>query len=224
MSGHTFYRIRLKDGAGQNPAFWRRVRNPYQVHAMVWRIFSDGSRKPRDFIYRLDMQEHTPVIYAVSTAEPVDLDGIWRVDAKDFHPALRRGDRLGFNLRANPVRTKRDKEGCQHRHDVVMDAKHAMETRDDVQQVDLVQQEGFAWLASRGERLGFSVDEGAVRADGYCQHRFRKPRSGQRVTISTIDFTGMLTVTDPDLFEEALYTGVGPAKSFGCGLLLVRRA
>ncbi|MBP2146370.1 CRISPR system Cascade subunit CasE [Methanofollis sp. W23] len=222
MSGHTFYRIHLKDGAGQDPAFWRRVRNPYQVHKMVWRIFSDGSHKDRDFIYRLEMQEHTPVIYAVSTADRVDLDGIWRVDAKDYHPALRRGDRLGFNLRANPVRTKRDEEGRQHRHDVVMDAKYAMETRDNIE-VDLVQQEGFAWLASRGERLGFSVEEGAVRVDGYRQHRFRKPRSGRRVTISTIDFTGALTVTDPDLFKEALYTGVGPAKSFGCGLLLVRR-
>ena len=81
----------------------------------------------------------------------------------------------------------------------------------------LVQQEGYNWLESRAGRLGFSVERDLVRADGYRQHRFRKWDGSQGVVISTIDFNGVLTVTDPDQFEETLVTGVGPAKSFGCG-------
>lgn len=221
------YRIRLRRDAATSPGFWKAIRNPYEVHAMVWRIFSDGSRKERDFLYRLDLQDQSPLIYAVSEADPVDLEGIWDVEQKDYRPALKAGQRLGFSLRANPIRTKRDEKGCQKRHDIVMDAKRLLESSGcspDARPPEpvLVQKEGFSWLASRAEKLGFSVEEGMVRADGYRQHRFRKWNGGMNVAVSTIDFTGVLTVTDPDRFEEALYTGVGPAKSFGCGLLLVR--
>jgi len=40
---------------------------------------------------------------------------------------------------------------------------------------------------------------------------------------STVDFQGILTVTDPELFRKALYEGLGKSKAFGCGLMLVRR-
>ena len=33
----------------------------------------------------------------------------------------------------------------------------------------------------------------------------------------------VLTVSDPLAFAVALAGGIGPAKAFGCGLLLVRR-
>jgi len=224
---HSLYRIRLREDVERTPAFWRSVRNPYDVHGMVWRIFSDGARKDRDFIYRLEMQESSPVIYAVSTAEPVDLDGIWAVEEKEYNPVLRTGQRLGFSLRANPIRSKRDEERKQHRHDVVMDAKVLLEQSGcppDAMpsQEMLVQKEGFSWLSSRAEAAGFVVDEGMVRADGYRQHRFKKPKGTHWVSISTIDFTGVLTVRDPERFEQALYAGIGPAKSFGCGLMLIR--
>ncbi len=221
------YRIRLRDGATTSAGFWQAIQNPYEVHAMVWRIFSDGSKKERDFLYRMEMQERTPLIYAVSEADPVDLDGIWHVEQKDYCPALKPGQRLGFSLRANPIRTKRDEKGQQKRHDVVMDAKRLLKESGcppaaRPPESVLVQKEGYSWLASRCENLGFSMEEGMVRADGYHQHRFRKWNGKMNVAISTIDFTGVLTVTDPDRFEETLYTGVGSAKSFGCGLLLVR--
>ena len=59
-----FYRIRLKDDASRSPGFWDAVRNPYEVHAMIWRIFSDGSRKKRDFIYRMEVQDRS-LIHAI---------------------------------------------------------------------------------------------------------------------------------------------------------------
>ena len=40
---------------------------------------------------------------------------------------------------------------------------------------------------------------------------------------SALDFSGELTVIDPAAFIVALSKGIGPAKAFGCGLLLVRR-
>ncbi|MBE0437199.1 MAG: type I-E CRISPR-associated protein Cas6/Cse3/CasE, partial [Methylomicrobium sp.] len=63
-----------------------------------------------------------------------------------------------------------------------------------------------------------------IRVDGYRQHRFLKRKGNKQVSLSTLEFNGLLTVTDPNLFIKTLYTGIGPAKGFGCGLMLVRRA
>jgi len=38
-----------------------------------------------------------------------------------------------------------------------------------------------------------------------------------------MDFAGVLKVEDSGLFAESLITGIGPAKAFGCGLMLIRR-
>ncbi|MCI0724558.1 MAG: type I-E CRISPR-associated protein Cas6/Cse3/CasE [Acidobacteria bacterium] len=38
-----------------------------------------------------------------------------------------------------------------------------------------------------------------------------------------MDFSGMLFVINPKAFAVALHKGIGPAKAFGCGLMLVRR-
>ena len=60
--------------------------------------------------------------------------------------------------------------------------------------------------------------------EGYRRQRFRKFRSNREITFSSLDFSGLLTVKDTDLFGSVLFRGLGPAKGFGCGLMLVRRA
>jgi len=44
-----------------------------------------------------------------------------------------------------------------------------------------------------------------------------------RITFSTLDFSGILGVTDPGQFRNTLFNGIGPAKGFGCGLMMVKR-
>jgi CRISPR system Cascade subunit CasE len=38
-----------------------------------------------------------------------------------------------------------------------------------------------------------------------------------------LDFEGRLKIVDADRFKQALFEGIGSAKAFGCGLMLVRR-
>lgn len=228
MSSHIFSRIRLRDDARGSQAFWQSVRDIYDVHGTVWRFFSDGAAKNRDFLYRLEIQGRSPVFYAVSSSAPVAASDLWVVEQKEYAPILEEGQRLAFSLRANPIRSKRDAAGRQHRHDVVMDAKTALvqggSSPEDLPPLaELVQSAGAAWLSSRAETHGFSVEEDEIRADGYQQHRFTKWNRKGSGSLSSIDFTGVLTVVDPERFEQALYGGIGPAKGFGCGLLLVRR-
>jgi CRISPR system Cascade subunit CasE len=62
------------------------------------------------------------------------------------------------------------------------------------------------------------VDDDTLRAEGYEQHRGKS--GGLR--FSTVDFSGTLEVHDPQALQRALFSGIGHAKAFGCGLLLIR--
>ncbi len=86
---------------------------------------------------------------------------------------------------------------------------------------DVVQQTGASWLISRATKYGFTVGESTIKVDGYRQHRAFKQGNKHPIRFSTLDFTGILTVEEPETLIETLYKGIGPAKAFG--LLLVRR-
>lgn len=83
------------------------------------------------------------------------------------------------------------------------------------------------WFSDKGDRLGFTVvrDDNLNRlkfqAEGYQWHAL--PKKGKTAGFSSVDFEGEIEVTDSALFSEALIDGIGPAKGFGCGLMLVRR-
>jgi len=220
-----FSRITMLEHAERSPAFWQAVKDLYSLHKSIWNLFADHPDRRRDFLYRLEREKGRPLIYVVSARPPSAETGIWHVETKPYKPRIRSGMLLAFMLRANPVRTKRDEMNRQHRHDVVMDAKMRIkkEGKQHGSMACLVQREGEKWLLERAARHGFEIKEGYVRADGYRQHRLKKPRDGRVITFSTIEFAGLLSVNDCDKFLEALYKGIGPAKGFGCGMMMVRR-
>lgn len=82
------------------------------------------------------------------------------------------------------------------------------------------------WFAGKCERLGCVMvrDEGRLKfqAEGYQWHSL--PKKGRDAGFSSVDFEGEIEVTDAEFFIKALFDGIGPAKGFGCGLMLVRRA
>lgn len=85
---------------------------------------------------------------------------------------------------------------------------------------------GKRWLAERGERNGFSIatnqdDEPMLQATGYHWHAL--PQKGRNAGYASMDYEGELTVTEPTAFLKLLNQGIGRAKAFGCGLMLVKR-
>lgn len=225
-----FSRIRLHSRAASDPGFFSRAADAYEAHSLVWDLFSDGPDRERDFLYRQESHEGLPAFYALSERRPADRNGTWFVESKEFAPRLKAGQRLGFMLRANPIRSSWDPMAKKHRrHDVVMAAKRRLKEAEPDRtrwptEAELVQEAGLAWLAQRADRCGFTFGPGGVAADGYRQLTFRKTQVARPIQISTIDYTGTLTVTEPEAFLGALQAGIGPAKGFGCGLLLVRPA
>ncbi|MEI6842610.1 MAG: type I-E CRISPR-associated protein Cas6/Cse3/CasE [Methanomicrobiales archaeon] len=223
-------RIKLRNDASFGKDFWNYIGGSYKLHSLVWDLFADDPGRNRDFIYRQDLIRGLPAFYCVSERVPNDRHGVWQVETKTYSPVIKKDQMLSFMLRANPIRSKRDEKPDpdgkrkQHRHDVVMEAKTLLNLRNEAlpPEAEIMQQAGFVWLAMKGENNGFSIREGEVRADGYYQHRFIKPKGKHTVTLSTIEFTGLLTVTDPETFIKTLFHGIGPAKGFGCGLMMIR--
>jgi CRISPR system Cascade subunit CasE len=221
-------RIRLQSDAANKSSFWSAMQDGYQVHRQLWSLFADSDDRKRDFLYRQEERRGAPVFFAVSDREPKDTKGLWHIDSKPYQPKLSAGQRLAFVVRVNPVRSKRDEDGKQHRHDVVMEAKTRLKesktgTNERISEAEVMQREGCNWLSARAADHGFAVAEGDVRVDGYRQHQWIKPKTGYSIRFSTVEITGLLMVTDPQLFTLTLRHGIGPAKGFGCGLLLVRR-
>lgn len=221
-----FSRVTLREDIDAAELVRWALRDRYAVHQLVWRLFDGSSGQRRDFLFRDEFGERR-ACYIVSARPPEDREGIWHVESKPYTPRLRAGERLGFQLRANPVRSARDDSGRVKRHDVVMDLKTRLKSGGAEEQLppsqELVQQAGFRWLSERAAKHGFRLEESAVRTDGYRQHRLHKGRDRAPIRLSTLDYAGVLTVTDPDSLLQALYGGIGPAKAFGCGLLMVRR-
>ena len=216
-------RIELDPAAASEPSLWKRFYQPYEFHSLLWQCFSDGPERERDFIYRQEGRR----AYALSLRPPVSPGRGWRVESKPFSPRLKPGQRLGFLLRANPVVSRRDNNNKQRRHDLVMEAKTDLKKQGLPKdqwppQSELVREAGLKWLLARSGPNGFNLEKDSFTADGYHQVRF--PKKGRLVSISVLDMGGVLRVEDVDAFTAMLGRGLGPAKGFGCGLFLIRRA
>lgn len=206
------------------------ARGAYEAHQWLWRFMPAPPGTPRRFLFRRRDVEGLPRFYVVSEREPSAPTANWQVHSKPYSPELQAGDRLAFDLRANPVVTTRNAAGKAMRHDVVMQAKTQLlqarglsrwaewSTPDRPALPDLVQRSCSEWLQKRCDALGAIVDLESLRVEGYEQHR---GKSGH-LRFSTVDFSGHLQVRDAAALRYALFNGVGHAKAFGCGLLLVR--
>jgi CRISPR system Cascade subunit CasE len=215
------------------------TKTTYAEHQWLWRFFPSSEKQSRDFIFRRHDAGQIPRFYVVSKRPPMKFSDAWRIQSKDYDPQLSEGQRLSFQLRVNPVITKKNDKGEQKRHDVVMQAKKQLlaehkigkwsdwEGDDNKPQVyELVQSSCDSWLEGLGKRNGFEIawtseekPRRQLQVDAYQQNR-----AGERnIRFSTVDLSGELLVTEPKLFQHALFNGLGHAKAFGCGLLLVKR-
>jgi len=200
----------------------------YREHQQLWKLFDDDPDAKRDFLFRREQTNGWPRFFMVSGRKPEKMDSIWNIETKEYNPKIYSGEKLAFSIRVNPVVTRTDDDGKKHRHDVVMNMKkqtgyQQLPENKRPPLIQLAEQAGVEWLEKRAEKHGFTFDAGAVRIDAYTQNRAYKKRNKHPIRYSTLDFTGVLMVTDPGIFQTVLYQGIGPAKAFGCGLLLVRR-
>ena len=197
---------------------WSVARNPYEHHRRLWRLFPDRPPESRQrheqprqgFLFRAeDSQPGQPVrILLQSSTRPVAAEGISLLASREIDPQPRAGQRLAFLLTANPVKTIKDSQ-----------RPDKPDKRRDTCRVPLITEANqTAWLERKFEGAA-RMDAVSVRPHPPIFFR-RGNRAGKLVTVT---FEGLLWVTDPEQLRALLSNGIGPAKAFGCGLLLVRR-
>lgn len=223
-----FSRIRLRTDVDTSElANQLCQQNTYSEHQQLWRLFDDNPDAKRDFLFRRDDSNGWPQFYLLSNRRPNDRNGVWQIEQRDYRPQLQAGQRLAFSLRANPTITRKNSNTGKHqRHDLVMDIKTKTGWRKRPQeqrplQTAIWQQAGEQWLAPRLQRAGAKLE--IVSAEHYQQHKERKKHQKTAISYSSLDLKGTLIITDPGRFLPLLTEGIGPAKSLGCGLLLIRR-
>ena len=193
---------------------------PYGLHQWLWKFFDGDGDAERDFIFRRHDLDRLPRVYVVSARPPIAFGEDWEVQTRAYSPHPAAGQRLSFVLCANPVISKKGVDGKSRRHDVVMQAKKTVPPADRPPVAELVEQTCLAWLQSRAAKAGFELVGATVEA--YCQQHGRRRSGGDAIQFSSVEFSGELIVSDADAFQRTLLHGIGHAKAFGCGLMLVK--
>lgn len=204
----------------------RDLADPYQLHSSLCRAFCPPEQKcpPGEFLWRLEPEVESagfPRILVQSRTIPV-WSGIgvvgWLAEAApevDLKARLnldnlKPGQRFRYRLRANPCVTRNGKRlGL------------------------LRQEEQEAWLGRKGDQHGFALpqltsfdlaESTQVRFDvrvSQEQMLGGKQHSGNGIRVYSVLYDGLLSVTNPDKFKDALQTGIGHGKVMGLGMLSV---
>lgn len=213
---HFFTKASLRVGAKQTREL---LVNSYREHQLLWDLFPKNPEGQRDFICRRTQHADKVEYYVVSKREPVQESALWLIHgSKPYQPKLSEGVTLAFELRANPVVAKNGQK-----HDVVMDLKKRLKVQEKkMSQSELEQTAGLEWINRKATQHGFSLDGHGVMVSNYQPITAKKRSQSGGISLRSLDFKGTLTVTDPDKFSQVLCSGIGSAKAFGCGLLLVR--
>lgn len=216
-------------------------------HRLIWSLFAD--RPSRDYLWRAEGKGRFLILSA--NPPPADGAGLFETpDVRAFTPDLRAGDRLSFLLRANATQTRKtgalraDGNPKTVHIDVVMDRLHPLKGQRDMppgthserpaQRMALAHEAACVWLAGQGARNGFRLDsrdsDGEPRPDVQVADYSVMPlpshigkREGQP-QFGVMELSGHILVEDPEVLVRRIIQGFGRAKSFGCGLMLIRRA
>lgn len=188
----------------------RDLADPYDMHRTLVRAFVRDEREcPPRFLWRLEPgQDWSRPTVLVQSDQPGDWTYLCDVQGyladselpatKAFDPGslMDAGARLRFRLAANPTVTRQGKR------------------------LGLIGEEAqLGWLKRQGSRLGFEV-AAALATDSDMLHGHR---SGSRVSLRRVLFEGVLQVRDAEALCQAVVSGIGPGKAFGCGLLSLAR-
>lgn len=204
----------------------RDLADPYQLHSTLCRAFSTPTRKcpAGEFLWRLEPESDfngCPRILVQSRSIPkwadigvrgwlADADPAIDLKARLKLDSLKAGQKFRYRLRANPCVCRNGKR---------------------LGLLRLEEQEG--WIKRKGELHGFSLpqlvafdlsESAQERVDvRVSQEQMSRGRqhSGNGIRVFSVLFDGILTVTEPTKFRDALQTGIGHGKVMGLGLLSV---
>ncbi len=176
----------------------QQLRDSYAWHRALWDAFPGRDDAPRHFLFRLDEDHPRFRVLLLSLERPTLPEwGQWAT--KEIAGGFLDHDRYRFQIRANPTMRR-----VSDRRRVGIYAEPRL--RD--------------WFQRKAGDHGFAVEPGALSLSAPLDAVFfREGRRGKHVSV---DFQGTLDVTDRPAFKAAFETGIGPAKAFGFGMMMLQ--
>lgn len=196
-------------------------------HKLIWRLFQDGSNKKRDFIfYSVDSTfSSEKAYYLISERKPFSKDDWLCANIKEYNPIFKKGQKLGFKTRLNPIIAKKVGDNQKSKkHDVCMDAKFEGKKAglEGLKLEQFIERQTIEWLKTRAEKNGFQLQDSNLSVARYVQIIIPRQKKSH-MKFSSIDYEGILEITEPEKFKNIVFNGLGRAKGFGCGLFLLKR-
>ncbi len=205
------------------------ISDSYAWHKRLWECYPDTPDAKRDFLTRIDQLEGAFRLWILARRKP--MRPLWcppdGFALKEIAASFLSHRYYAFDLQANPVKTivQRGPNG-----ETLLRANGK---RKNGKRVPLVKPDELrAWLIHKGKVRcrdkdtgldvpgGFRiVEEKPLEISPMVENHFRK--KGQSGYHGGVQFRGILEVTDPERFIETYHSGIGSAKSFGFGLLLL---
>lgn len=201
----------------RHPGARQCIRNCQDMHRTLMKAFqsdySDTARRDVDMLYRVYPNKKTTLVYVLSGEKPdwkkCSNSGLRLYGIKDItklEDNLKEDMLMTFDIAVVPSKKKR-REGMKNSSRVTIDNS----------------EERLEWLKTRGTKNGFAVkwarEDGDIKVFG--SHSVDK---GGAMCHRGVRFTGVLQVTNVNDFISGFKTGIGPAKAYGFGLLMISRA
>lgn len=190
---------------GKAEAARLRLADSYAWHQQLWRAFPGNDSEPRSFLFRVDDKHSAFRVLMLSGLEPSEQSwGAWEV--RVVSDSFLAHSRYIFQVRANPTvkRAVFDNRGAFKKNGRRTGIFNAEELR--------------SWIDRKARQSGFDLIE-CTAGPAINSFFVKDGRRGKHVAV---DFQGVLTVNDYSAFQKAFRNGIGPAKAFGFGLLMLR--
>ena len=198
-------------------AYQKNLVDSYAWHKALWQCFPDRPDKKRDFLTRIDETTKGFTAWILSLEKPCC--PVWCPEDKfsihEIAPSFFSHQCYAFDLRANPTRAVVQKKP---------DGKPILNAKGKVKRgkrVPLVHQADLMrWLERKASMGGFRIVDSVPLEIGPMvgNYFFQKGNSAYH---GSVQFRGVLEVTDRDTFQKTYQLGIGGAKGFGYGLLLL---
>ena len=163
-------------------------------HQLIWGFFDDDIPEPRPrILYRL-LGNTLYILSSIAPVPKLDRSYYLELQTKEFNPRFENNSKLYLDMVANP--TPPDS------HIAILNKKQQEE-----------------WLVAQGTKFGFIVDH--VEVGGY--RRMKINNKENEFSIFAVPYMAHITITDAEKFYRVFCNGMGRAKAYGMGMLMVRK-
>ena len=178
-----------------------------QMHRFITGFFGTD-RQSGQILYRTNLVQNKLCIYlyAQSPAEHIpDNCEVQQRNVTSWLESMEIGQLWSFDLIAAPTKK------------VASEGKKNSQRR-----ILRLPQERQEWLERKAAQNGFSIIQAQEQAQLHVSGKHKADKGGV-MYHDAYHYRGILQITDADAFRKALETGIGSGKSYGFGMMMVKR-